>query len=189
VSICCSGPLKKYNPDGIKGAWSGNPCRHGMAKRQLSESSIKHARATVSRGSLARARREWTSGTEAAVREVEEGMRFVKWVAGPNIIFISLSSVCFSHALKIKRRLSRHLCPRNSKHVVILRHPHSEYPKKVDCSWCILDKLNHDGGRHNTSLERGIFKDSMAYTRLPYLYLPRVLPGIARYWANSILLL
>ena len=48
---------------------------------------MQQANATVSRGSWARARMEWTSGTEDAVREVEDGMRFVRCVEGPNINF------------------------------------------------------------------------------------------------------
>lgn len=43
------------------------------------------ANAIVSKGSSARVRMEWTSGTDEVVREVEEGMRFVRCVAGPEI--------------------------------------------------------------------------------------------------------
>jgi hypothetical protein len=48
---------------------------------------MQQARAMVSRGSWALARIDWASGTKAVVKEVEDGMRFVRWVAGPNINF------------------------------------------------------------------------------------------------------
>jgi len=41
---------------------------------------------------LARARIDCTSGTDAGVSEVEEGIRLVRTTAGPDITKISLSS-------------------------------------------------------------------------------------------------
>ena len=41
------------------------------------------ARAMISRGRFARVRIAWTRGTEAVVRDVDEGIRFVRWIAGP----------------------------------------------------------------------------------------------------------
>lgn len=40
-------------------------------------------------------RMEWTSGTQDAVSEVEEGMRFVRWVAGPGLVQYHTISLCF----------------------------------------------------------------------------------------------
>lgn len=65
------------------GVWSGQPCRHANAKREFSESRIQTVRATVSSGRLARVRIAWARATDAGVREVEEGIRFVRWIAGP----------------------------------------------------------------------------------------------------------
>jgi len=46
----------------------------------------------VSRGRAARVMIAWTSGTEAVVREVDDGMRFVRWIAGPRMqVVISLN--------------------------------------------------------------------------------------------------
>lgn len=44
---------------------------------------MQTARAMVSRGRLARVSIAWTNGTEAVVSDVEEGIRFVRWTAGP----------------------------------------------------------------------------------------------------------
>ena len=44
---------------------------------------MQTARAMVSSGRLARVRIAWTRGTEADVRDVDEGIRFVRWIAGP----------------------------------------------------------------------------------------------------------
>jgi CelD/BcsL family acetyltransferase involved in cellulose biosynthesis len=44
---------------------------------------MQTARAMVSRERSARVRIAWTRGTEAFVKEVEDGMRFVRWIAGP----------------------------------------------------------------------------------------------------------
>ena len=56
----------------------GQPFRHCKAKREFSESRMQTARAMVSRGRSARVRIAWTSGTEEVVREVDEGIRFVR---------------------------------------------------------------------------------------------------------------
>ena len=45
---------------------------------------MQTARAIVSRGRAASVRILWTRGTEGVVRVVEEGMRFVRWIAGPD---------------------------------------------------------------------------------------------------------
>jgi hypothetical protein len=56
---------------------------------------MQTARATVSRGRLARVRIAWTSGADGVVRERDDGIRFVRWIDGPAcaIYNISLSSV------------------------------------------------------------------------------------------------
>jgi hypothetical protein len=40
-------------------------------------------RARISMGKAARVRIAWTVAVEGVMREVEEGMRFVRWIAGP----------------------------------------------------------------------------------------------------------
>ena len=72
----------------------GHPWRHMRAKREFNESRMQTARASVSRGRLARVRIAWTSGTDGDIREVDDGMRFVRWTAGPAcaICDISLST-------------------------------------------------------------------------------------------------
>lgn len=57
--------------------------RHERANREFNESRIQTAKASISIGNSALERIAWTNGTEGAVREVEEGIRFVRWVAGP----------------------------------------------------------------------------------------------------------
>ena len=59
--------------------------RHCSAKREFSESRIQTARARVSRGRFARVKMAWTSGAEAVVKDVDDGIRFVRWIAGPKI--------------------------------------------------------------------------------------------------------
>jgi hypothetical protein len=59
--------------------------RQVKAKREFSESRMQAARAMVSTGGLARVRIAWTRGMEGVVREVEEGMRFVRCTAGPRV--------------------------------------------------------------------------------------------------------
>jgi hypothetical protein len=66
------------------GVLRGQDCRQERAKRELSESRMQTASAMVSSGRAARVRIAWTRGTEGVVREVEEGMRFVRWIAGPS---------------------------------------------------------------------------------------------------------
>jgi hypothetical protein len=44
---------------------------------------MQTARASGSRGRLARVSIEWTSGTDGDVRDVDDGMRLVRWTAGP----------------------------------------------------------------------------------------------------------
>ena len=61
----------------------GQPCRHLGAKREFNESRMQTARAMISSGRLARVRIAWTSGTDGDVREVGEGIRFARWIAGP----------------------------------------------------------------------------------------------------------
>jgi hypothetical protein len=39
----------------------------------------------VSSGREVRVRIAWTRGVEGVVREVEEGIRFVRWIAGPRL--------------------------------------------------------------------------------------------------------
>jgi hypothetical protein len=60
------------------GGVSGQLCRKARANREFRESRIQTAKATVSIGRLARARIDCTSGTEAGMREVAEGIRFVR---------------------------------------------------------------------------------------------------------------
>lgn len=56
----------------------GNDCRQVRAKREFRESRMQTARAMVSSGRAARVRIAWTRGTEAVVKEVEEGIRLVR---------------------------------------------------------------------------------------------------------------
>lgn len=44
---------------------------------------MQTARAMVSRGRFARVRIAWTRRTEEFVKDVDDGMRFVRWTAGP----------------------------------------------------------------------------------------------------------
>ena len=69
----------------------GQFLRKERAKQASRESRMQTANAIVSSGRLARDSMLCTSGTEELVREVEEGMRFVRWVAAP-AGYISLSS-------------------------------------------------------------------------------------------------
>lgn len=52
---------------------------------------MQTARARVSKGRLARVRRAWTSGTDGDVREVDDGMRFVRCIAGPVCVTCEIS--------------------------------------------------------------------------------------------------
>lgn len=61
----------------------GQAFRHCSAKREFSESRIPTASATISSGRSALVRIAWTTDTEGVAREVEEGIRFVRWIAGP----------------------------------------------------------------------------------------------------------
>lgn len=69
--ICGSGVLR------------GRPFRHCNAKRGFKESRMQTAKAMVSRGRETRVRIAWMRGVEGSVRETEEGIRFVRWIAGP----------------------------------------------------------------------------------------------------------
>lgn len=61
------------------------------AKREFKESRMQTARARVSRGRLARVRRAWTSGTDGDIRDVDDGMRFVRCIAGPTSLGLRIS--------------------------------------------------------------------------------------------------
>ena len=63
----------------------GQDFRHCRAKRVLRESRMLTARAMVSRGREARVSRAWTREEEGGVRDVDMGMRFVRWMAGPDV--------------------------------------------------------------------------------------------------------
>lgn len=65
------------------GVFRGQPRRHVRAKRELRESRMHAARARISMGKSARVRIAWTVVLEGVMREVEEGMRLVRWIAGP----------------------------------------------------------------------------------------------------------
>jgi hypothetical protein len=80
-SIC--GRCSKESEKGVGGELSGQAWRHASAKREFRESRMQTARAMVSSGRSARVRIAWTRGTDGVVREVEEGIRFVRWMAGP----------------------------------------------------------------------------------------------------------
>lgn len=77
------GSSSKEAENGRGGVLRGQDSRNANAKRELRESRMQTARAMVSSGRLARVRIAWTRGTEGSVREVEEGIRFVRWMAGP----------------------------------------------------------------------------------------------------------
>lgn len=47
---------------------------------------MQTARASVSSGRLARVRRACTCGIEAYVRHADEGIKLVRWIAGPGIV-------------------------------------------------------------------------------------------------------
>jgi len=83
--------------DGVRGQF----LRKQEAKRESSESRMQTANAMVSRGRLARESMPCASGTDGLVREVEDGMRFVRWVAGP-AGSISLISYCRFRGLQGK---------------------------------------------------------------------------------------
>jgi len=79
ASICGSAEGVDDREDGVRGQF----LRKELAKQESSESRMQTAKAMVLSGRSARESRLCTSGTEGLVREVEEGMRFVRWVAGP----------------------------------------------------------------------------------------------------------
>lgn len=65
------------------GVSMGQPRRQLSAKREFRESRMQAARASVSVGRSARVRIAWMKVVEGVMREVEEGIRFVRWIAGP----------------------------------------------------------------------------------------------------------
>jgi hypothetical protein len=79
----CGFSLKEV--EGRSGVLSGQDCRHDRANREFRESRMQTARAMVSSGREVRVRIAWTRGVEGVVREVEEGIRFVRWIAGPRL--------------------------------------------------------------------------------------------------------
>ncbi len=84
-SICCSETPSSMVPNdgGRRCKVNGQPFRHCNANLVFRESRMHTASAIVSRGRSARVRIAWTSGTKGFVKEVEEGIRFVRWIAGP----------------------------------------------------------------------------------------------------------
>lgn len=62
----------------------GQEVRYCRANRGLRESRMLTARAIISRGREARVRRACTREVEAGVRDAGAGIRFVRWIAGPD---------------------------------------------------------------------------------------------------------
>lgn len=61
----------------------GHDSRHARANFLPKLSRMHTARATVSMGKSARLRIACTTGTEAAAKEADDGIRLTRWTAGP----------------------------------------------------------------------------------------------------------
>lgn len=81
----------------------GKEWRKVCANREVRESRMQTARATVSRGREALVRINCIRGIDAGVREVEDGIRFVRCTAGPGLIHVLVITAAIGHGAILGR--------------------------------------------------------------------------------------